>query len=87
MRTLTLIASAAMLAAAEQPKPALNNAETIALRSVVTESKKLDDQQKQLKAAYEAIIADACQRVFGGPGCRLNDDGTLTKVEPAKEKK
>lgn len=82
MRTIALIASLGLLAAAEQPKPApsLNTAERTALGYVVTESKKLEDQQKQLRAQYEAIVADACKRAIGLPACKINDDGTITKL-------
>jgi hypothetical protein len=85
MRTIALLAITAMIAAAETPtKPALNNAEGIALRSVVTESKKLGDQQNELKKQYEAIMSDACTRVFSTPVCKLNDDGSLSKIEAPK---
>lgn len=77
-----------MAGAAEQPKPpTINNAESIAIRAVVAESKKLDDQQNELKRQYELIVADACQRVHQSAQCRLNQDGTLTKAEATKEKK
>lgn len=85
MRTIALLAGLAGLAAAETPiKPALNNAEKIAIRAVVGESKLLTDQQNELKKSYEAIIADACTRVFSIPVCKLNDDGSLSKIEPPK---
>jgi hypothetical protein len=82
MRTITLIASMGLLAAAEQPKPtpSLNTAERTALGYVVGKSKELDDQQKQLRAQYEAIVADACKRALSVPACKINDDGTLTKI-------
>jgi len=68
--------------AAEQPKPtpSLNTAERTALGYVVGESKKLDDQQKQLRAQYEAIMVDVCKRAIGLPACKINDDGTITKA-------
>ena len=86
MRTIALLASLGLLAAAEQPTPApsLNTAERTALGYVVNESKKLDDQQKQLRAQYEAIVADACKRAVGVPACKINDDGTLAKIEVKK---
>ena len=89
MRTLALLASIGLLAAAEQPTPtpSLNTAERTALVYVVAESKKLDDQQKQLRAQYEAIVADACKRAVGVPACQINDDGTLSKIAPAAEVK
>jgi len=76
-----------LLAAAEQPKPtpSLNTAERTALGYVVAESKKLDDQQKQLRAQYEAIVADACKRAVGVPACKIGEDGTLTKIEEVKK--
>jgi len=82
MRTLALFAITGLIAAAEQPKPApaLNTAERTALGYVVAESKKLDDQQKQLRAQYEAIVADACKRAVGVPACKINDDGTIGKL-------
>ena len=78
-----------LLAAAEQPTPApaLNTAERTALGYVVAESKKLDDQQKQLRAQYEAIVSDACKRALSVPACKINDDGTLAKIAPAAEVK
>lgn len=77
-----------MAGAAEQPTtpPTLNTAERTALGYVVNESKKLDDQQKQLRTQYEAIVADACKRAVGVPACKINDDGTLSKIaEEAKK--
>ena len=87
--TLTLIASLGLLAAAEQPKPApsLNTAERTALGYVVNESKKLDDQQKQLRTQYEAIVSDACKRAIGLPTCKINEDGTLAKITQPEVKK
>jgi hypothetical protein len=88
MRTTILLASLGLLAAAEQPKPApsLNTAERTALGYVVAESKKLDDQQKQLRSQYEAIVVDACKRAIGLPACKINEDGTITKIaEEAKK--
>ena len=87
MRTLALLASLGLLAAAEQPKPApsLNTAERTALGYVVAESKKLDDQQKQLRTQYEAIVAVACKRAVGVPACKINDDGTLSKIDEVKK--
>ena len=89
MRTIALLAMTGLMAAAEQPTPApsLNTAERTALGYVVAESKKLDDQQKQLRAQYEAIVADACKRAVGVPACKINDDGTLSKIAPAPEVK
>lgn len=86
MRTIALLASLGLLAAAEQPTPtpSLNTAERTALGYVVAESKKIDDQQKQLRAQYEAIVADACKRAVGVPACKINDDGTLAKIEVKK---
>ena len=87
MRTTLLLASMGLLAAAEQPKttPTLNTAERTALGYVVAESKKLDDQQKQLRAQYEAIVADACKRAIGLPVCKIGEDGTLTKIDEVKK--
>ena len=78
-----------LLAAAEQPTPSptLNTAERTALGYVVNESKKLDDQQKQLRTQYEAIVADACKRALNVPACKINDDGTLSNIAPVKEEK
>ena len=89
MRTLALIASLGLLAAAEQPTPApsLNTAERTALGFVVTESKKLDDQQKQLRTQYEAIVTDACKRALNVPTCKIMEDGTLAKIAPPAEVK
>jgi hypothetical protein len=86
MRTIALLAIMGLIAAAEQPTPAptLNTAERTALGYVVTESKKLDDQQKQLRAQYEAIVTDACKRALGLPACKINEDGTLAKIEAKK---
>lgn len=86
MRTLALFASMGLLAAAEQPTPApsLNTAERTALGYLVAESKKLDDQQKQLRAQFEAIQADACKRALNVPACKINDDGTLATIEVKK---
>ena len=77
-----------MAGAAEQPKPtpSLNTAERTALGYVVVESKKLNDQQKQLRTQYEAIVADACKRAIGLPVCKIGEDGTITKLaEEAKK--
>lgn len=86
MRTIALLAMTGLMAAAEQPTPgpALNTAERTALGYVVAESKKLEDQQKQLRAQYEAIVADACKRAVGVPACKIGDDGTLSKIEVKK---
>jgi hypothetical protein len=88
MRTTLILLAMGIAGAAEQPKPtpSLNTAERTALGYVVTESKKLDDQQKQLRAQYEAIVSDACKRAVGVPACKINDDGTLSKIaEEAKK--
>jgi hypothetical protein len=88
MRTLLALLAMGMAGAAEKPTtpPTLNTAERTALGYVVNESKKLDDQQKQLRTQYEAIVADACKRAVGVPACKINDDGTLSKIaEEAKK--
>jgi hypothetical protein len=73
-------------AEAPKPTPALNTAERTALGYVVNESKKLDDQQKQLRTQYEAIVADACKRAIGLPVCKIGEDGTIAKIaEEAKK--
>jgi hypothetical protein len=89
MRTIALLAMTGIMAAAEQPTtpPTLNTAERIALGSVITESKKLDEQQKQLRTQYEAVVTDACKRALGVPTCKINDDGTLVKIAPPPEVK
>lgn len=89
MRTIALLAMTGLMAAAEQPekKPALNNAEQIAIRALVAEAKVIEDRQKNLRDQYQAVIADACTRVYQTPTCKLNDDGTLSKIEPPKESK
>lgn len=89
MRTIALIAMTGLMAAAEQPTPApaLNTAERTALGFVVAESKKLDDQQKQLRTQYEAIVTDACKRALNVPTCKINEDGTLSKIAPPAEAK
>lgn len=89
MRTTLLLLAMGIAGAAEQPKPtpSLNTAERTALGYVVTESKKLDDQQKQLRTQYEAIVADACKRAIGLPTCKINEDGTLAKITPPEVKK
>lgn len=88
MRTIALLAMTGLMAAAEQPtKPALNNAEQIAIRALFAEAKVIEDRQKNLREQYQAVIADACTRVYQTPTCKLNDDGTLSKIEPPKDSK
>jgi len=87
MRTTLILLAMGIAGAAEQPKPtpSLNTAERTALGYVVNESKKLDDQQKQLRTQYEAIVADACKRALSVPACKIGEDGTLSKIDEVKK--
>jgi len=84
MRTIALLASMGLLAAAEQPKPKpeLSTAARIALGAIVSESKKLADQQKDLASQYEAVKSEECQRVFGSQKCDINGAGQLVLIAP-----
>ena len=85
MRTLTLIASLGLLAAAEQPKPTpapLKTAERMALTGLYSQRAELDKQ-------IDVILTEACaDRGIPKDRCRLQQDGTfLTLPEPPKEVK
>ena len=87
MRTIALLAITGLIAAAEQPKNALSVGAQTALSFLVKEAKSLDEQQKTIRERYQAIIAEECQRVHQTPACKLNEDGTLAKIEPPKDVK
>jgi hypothetical protein len=84
MRTLALLASLGLLAAAQQPKPtpALKTAERIALTDL---SARVAELNKQI----DAILTEACaDRGIPKDRCRLQSDGTFaTLPESTKEAK
>lgn len=85
MRTIALIASLGVLAAAEQPKPPapLKTAERMALTEL---SAKVAELNKQI----DAILTEACaDRNIPKDRCRLQQDGTFFVLPepPAKEVK
>lgn len=82
MRPIALLLAAALYA---QPK-ALTTAERIALLALADRSRALAEQQKEVERQYAAVVDEACARAHGaGVKCRIQQDGSLAKVEEAKK--
>lgn len=89
MRTIAIIASAGLLVAAEQPKPKpeLSTAARVALATIVTESKRLSEQQAALSKQFEQIKTEECQRIHGLDKCEITDAGQVIPSPAKKEAK
>lgn len=82
--TLTLLITTALYA---QPKT-ITTAERIALGALVERARALAEQQKEVERQYTAVVDEACTRLYGaGEKCRIQQDGTLAKVEAKEEAK
>ena len=67
----------------QKPIPVLSTAERVALGSIVSESKKLADQQKALQDQFNAIQKEACQAHHKQDSCQITDAGQIIPM-PAK---
>ena len=88
MRTLALIASMGLLAAAEEPKTTpeqLSTAEVVSLTAIAEKMAVLEKQAKALQEQQRAIVGDACKRAgIAADACEIKQDGTIAKREPKK---
>ena len=96
MRTISIIASAGLLAAAEtpKPKPELSTSARVAMDAIFAQSKQLGAQSKQIgeqQAALlkllDAIKIEECQRIHKLDKCDITDAGQVIPVPAKKEVK
>lgn len=82
--TITLLITTTLYA---QPRT-ITTAERIAIGSLIERSRALAEQQKEVERQYTAVVDEACTREYGaGAKCRIQQDGTLAKVEAKEEAK